>query len=325
MITGSDLYQIHISALQKTCIVLSVVSEDILSDQTLSRSLYNIASRLPGPLTEENNEGNWSIEQALPLISSTQASITFLSKSGQFSNLGERVADTLRDTLSELELALGQKLRLQFRPKLRGLYVIIDPLVTNGRDPLQIAQWCLDGGASVVQLRDKSTDKGESHSLAHNLKLMCDDKSALFIVNDHADLAATVEADGVHVGQTDLSVYAARSVLSPQQIVGRSNHTLQEVLETDRQGADYIAVGAMYPTRAKDQPIVGGTKLLRQVKEVTTTPVVAIGGITEDRVREVTLAGADAICVITAVGLSENPFESCYRMVNTINKTRGEI
>ena len=320
-----NLFQLHLSSLQQSCIALSDVSEKVLSDQALARRLHDLASRLPGPLPdEEKTQRQWSIEQALSLVSSARASLDFLSKTEQFSDLGERIAGGLRTTLDTLEGLLGQRLRSEARHRIRGLYVIIDPLVTSGRKPQQIAQEALEGGASILQLRDKESDKGKSLGLARALKGMCDEKGALLIINDHADLAATVEAHGVHVGQDDLPVASARQVLSPEQIVGRSNHLLEEALDSDGQGADYIAVGAMYPTDSKDQPIVGGLKLLREVKESVQPPVVAIGGISEERVGEVVQAGADAICVIGAVGLASSPLEASRRMVEAIRRAGGE-
>ncbi len=320
-----NLFQLHLSSLQQSCIALSDVSEKVLSDQALARRLHDLASRLPGPLPdEEKTQRQWSIEQALSLVSSARASLDFLSKTEQFSDLGERIAGGLQTTLDTLEGLLGQRLRSEARHRIRGLYVIIDPLVTGGRKPQQIAQEALEGGASILQLRDKESDKGESLGLARALIGMCDEKGALLIINDHADLAATVEAHGVHVGQDDLPVASARQVLSPEQIIGRSNHLLEEALDSEGQGADYIAVGAMYPTDSKDQPIVGGLKLLREVKESVQPPVVAIGGISEERVGEVVQAGADAVCVIGAVGLASSPLEASRRMVEAIRRAGGE-
>ena len=320
-----NLYQIHLSSLRQSCIVLSDVWEKVLSDQTLARRLHDLACRLPDPFPDkEQPQSRWSIEHALPLVSSARASLDFLSKTERFSELGERIAGGLRNILTALDGLLGKKLREANRHLIRGLYVIIDPLVTNGRKPQQIAQEALDGGANILQLRDKERDKGESLGLTRTLKQMCDEKGALLIINDHADLAATVQAHGVHVGLDDLPVASARQVLNPEQIVGRSNHLLKEAIDSEGQGADYIAVGAMYPTDSKDQPIVGGLKLLREVRESVTPPIVAIGGITEARVEEVVKAGADAICVIGAVGLASSPFEASRRMVAAIRRAQGE-
>ena len=323
--TQLNLFQLHMSSLQHSCIALSGVADNVFSDQTLARNLSNLAGRLPGPLAEQAGPRDpLSVQQALPLLSSARASIHFLSKTGRFSDLGLRIAEGLFTCLSTLETRLGQQLRAEIQHRIRGLYVIIDPLVTGGREPQHIAAEALEGGATILQLRDKTRDKGQTLGLAHTLKAMCDQKGALLIINDHADLAADVNAHGVHVGQEDLPVSAARKVLGPQQIVGRSNHLYEEALNSQAQGADYVAVGAMYPTVSKDQPIVGGLPLLRAVKKSAAAPVVAIGGITEDRVQDVVRAGADAICVIGAIGLAPSPRDATRRMVEAITRAGGK-
>lgn len=187
--------------------------------------------------------------------------------------------------------------------KVRGLYVIVDPEATRGRDVVEVAAAALRGGASVIQLRDKTRDKGEVLEVARTLKALCDDHDALFIVNDDADIAYLSEAHGLHVGQTDLPVGEARRVLSPEQIVGRSNNGTVEALESEGQGADYVAVGAIYATSTmgKSGRTALGPEMIREVKQAVSAPVVAIGGINAGNIAEVARAGADCICVVSAV------------------------
>ena len=116
--------------------------------------------------------------------------------------------------------------------QVRGLYVIVDPEATKGRDVVEVAAAALRGGTSVIQLRDKTRDKGEALQVARAIKALCDEHDALFIVNDDADIALLSEAHGLHVGQTDLPVGEARRVLAPEQIVGRSNNGVEESLES---------------------------------------------------------------------------------------------
>ena len=135
------------------------------------------------------------------------------------------------------------------------------------------------------------------------MKALCDDHDALFIVNDDADIAYLSEAHGLHVGQTDLPVGEARRVLSPEQIVGRSNNGTVEALESEGQGADYVAVGAIYATSTmgKSGRTALGPEMIREVKQAVSAPVVAIGGINAGNIAEVARAGADCICVVSAV------------------------
>ena len=211
---------------------------------------------------------------------------------------------------------------------MQGLYVIIDPQVTAGRDPAAIARAALQGGARVLQLRDKLRDKGETLPLARTLKELCTEHGAMLIVNDHADLAAIVEAHGLHVGQDDLPVAEARSVLRPWQVVGRSNHSREELTDSLAQGADHVAFGSIYATSTKvssdtSRPV--GPEGLRDARELTDLPLVAIGGINEGNIEAVVKAGADAVCVTAAVGLAEDPEEAARRLVRRIGEAGGRV
>lgn len=191
--------------------------------------------------------------------------------------------------------------------KIAGLYVIIDPASINGRDPCNVAEAALRGGATSIQLRDKIHDKGEQLAIARSFKALCESYNALFIVNDHADLAVASASHGLHLGQHDLPANEARLILRPDQIIGTSNALLEEAKESAHI-ADYIAVGAIYPSFSKKRTRPAGLTTLRKVREhVSTVPIVAIGGITLNNVDEVLKAGADGICVISAVCQADNP------------------
>lgn len=323
----SRISQLHIACLRQSCADLAQISAGLMSDQASAQRLITLASRLPGPsLKTEEHPRKWTIEEAIYLISTALASLRFLHEHGQASGLGQNLASGFCTTLAELETTLGHQLRQNTRSLVLGLYVIIDPRnVPEGRDPAQLAWETLEGGARILQLRDKLGEKGEGLALAQTIQKACLEKNALFIVNDHVDLATSVEAHGVHLGQGDLSISKARRILDPQQIVGRSNHSTEEARVSECLGADYIAVGAMFPTTAKDQPLVGGLDLLRQVKAVARVPVVAIGGITQKEVKQVVRAGADAVCVISAVGSAPDPREATLRMVDTIQNAGGKV
>ena len=204
--------------------------------------------------------------------------------------------------------------------KVRGLYVIVDPEATRGRDVIEVAQAALRGGASVIQLRDKTRDKGEVLEIARTLKSLCDEHDALFIVNDDADIAYLSEAHGLHVGQTDLPVGEARRVLSPAQIIGRSNNGTTEALDSEQQGADYLAVGAVYSTTTvgKSGRTAVGPEMIRQVKQAVSAPVVAIGGINAENIADLARASADCICVVSAVTYAENPESAAAELIEII-------
>ena len=227
-----------------------------------------------------------------------------------------------------LEDEIGVTWRRQQAHRVRGLYVIIDPQVTGGREPMDIARGAVQGGARMLQLRDKLRDKGEILPLATELQQLCQANDVLLIINDHVDLAATVGPDsvGVHVGQTDLPVAHARRVLAPQQVLGRSNREIPLLIESQEMGADHVAFGAIYPTSTKPGGKgPQGPERVKEARAVTQVPLVCIGGITAENVAPVVEAGADAICVTAAIGLAAEPEAAALRLVEAIRTAGGKI
>ena len=243
----------------------------------------------------------------------------------------------LRRALDDAADRIGSALRRQQAHRIHGLYVIIDPEVTGGRDPLDIARAALNGGARMLQLRDKLRDKGEQLPLAIALRDLCLAHDALLIINDHADLAAAIAADsenagrhqlnvGLLVGQTDLPVSEARRILAPGQALGRSNREIELIIESQRLGADHVAFGAMYTTTTKQVTRAPqGPARLRAARAAAAVPLVAIGGITADNVAPVVAAGADAVCVTAAVGLAPEPEAAAAALTEAIRNAGGRV
>jgi thiamine-phosphate pyrophosphorylase len=180
--------------------------------------------------------------------------------------------------------------------RLRGLYAIV-----GGDDPLAQAQAALDGGAAIIQLRVKERPAGEVLELASRLVALARGR-ALVIVNDRADLAVLAGADGVHVGEEDLPVDAARAVVGPDLLVGRSTRTLDDGLAALAGGADHVGFGPVFATATKRiEAAPRGLAMLAEVSARLGAPVVAIGGIGPDRIGEVAAAGAAAAAVIGAL------------------------
>ena len=195
-----------------------------------------------------------------------------------------------------------------------GLYIIVDPHQTRGRDPVEVARLALAGGAQVIQWRDKLRDKGEQIAQAQAVREICRVCRALFIVNDHVDLALALSADGAHLGQKDLPALLVRPWVPDGFLLGVSSNTVEEALRAERDGADYVAVGAIFPTNTKDVTRPASLERLREVKAVVNVPVVAIGGIDDGNVREVIAAGADAVAVISAVCLADDVEAAARRL-----------
>lgn len=206
--------------------------------------------------------------------------------------------------------------------RIGGLYVILDRQFLAGKDDLEVARQVVDGGAGVIQLRDKQGKKGELLLVAEKLRDLCSRAGVLFVVNDYLDLALAVDADGLHIGQDDLPLHVARRELPIDRIIGCSVTTLSQATEAQNGGADYIAIGSVFPTATKKEAVVVGVDAIRELKRTISTPLVAIGGINESNLDEVVAAGADAVAVVGAV-LSERDVRSAaQKLVTRMNLAR---
>ena len=314
-----DHLSLQLDWLKQSLLTLSDLAGAIPVDLKLAATIRERASQIsPAPPKQGGQAG---LRQILDLLPRVRASFSLIEVED------DGTATDLHSNLNELELEVGRHLRLEQSARVYGLYVIIDPEVTGGRPPLQVTRGALRGGAKMVQLRDKLSEKGHTLALARSMKDLCDEYDALLIINDHPDLAALTEAGGLHVGQGDLPVKEARRILAPGQIIGRSNHLLEEALESVAQGADHVALGNVYATSTKVS-IRGraptGTEVIRKLKQAVGVPVVAIGGINEENLGPVVEAGADAICVASAVGLAPDPEEASRRLVQRILEAGGK-
>ncbi len=181
------------------------------------------------------------------------------------------------------------------------LYAIVDPLDT-GRGAVDLARAMLAGGARLLQLRLKGVTTAELFETAGRLRELTAAAGATFIVNDRADVARAVGADGVHLGRDDLPIAAARPFLGADALIGVSTHDESQAAERTGSGADYLSVGPIFATTSKSpaDPVVGCDRL-RALRPRIAEPVVAIGGITAANAADVLTAGADAVAVIAAL------------------------
>jgi thiamine-phosphate pyrophosphorylase len=194
--------------------------------------------------------------------------------------------------------------------RLPALYAIVDPLDT-GRSPVALAAAYLAGGARLLQLRLKDASARDLLAVALAIRPLARAAGALFLVNDRPDVARAAEADGVHLGQEDLPVAAARRVLPAGCLIGVSTHDLDEARAAVAAGADYIGVGPVFETRSKARPLAPrGLDLVRAVRAVVACPCVAIGGITADTVAAVRAAGADSVAMIAALSRAPDPADA---------------
>jgi thiamine-phosphate pyrophosphorylase len=207
--------------------------------------------------------------------------------------------------------------RKEKKDKLYGLYAILDVSLLEGRDEVEIAQKLIRGGARAVQLRDKLHSPREVLNTAQRLREVCQD--VLFIVNDFLDVAEIADADGLHVGQDDISPSACRSLLSTDKILGLSTHSISEVEET--KGVDYIAVGSIFASSLKKGKVVGPL-FIQQAKKLTSLPLIAIGGIDTTNISQVVECGADAVAVGTAILREADVEKATRRLVEMMEETK---
>ena len=204
-----------------------------------------------------------------------------------------------------------------------GIYVIVDPEHCVGRDIFTVAEATASAGAAVIQLRHKNAPKSNVAKEAQTITEICRENDTVFVVNDFPDIAAEVGADGVHVGQGDTSIAECRTILHPDQIVGKSNALLEEAIASYNEGADYIAVGSIYTTDTKSDTRPAGLSTLQAVADRVSAPIVAIGGIKASNIGPVAQAGADCVCVATAVTMAPDPGEATRELVERFSDARA--
>ncbi len=187
---------------------------------------------------------------------------------------------------------------------IRGLYAVVSSVA--------IADLALQGRADVIQLRIKEGCTRTILAAAKEIALLCRKANVPFILNDRCDIALEVDADGVHLGQTDLPIAAARRLLGPHKIIGGSSSNLEQALAVEKAGADYVALGHVFPTtsKQKDYPPIG-IEILVEAKQILQIPLIAIGGISEKNVHQIC---ADGIAVISAISKAADPKTATKRL-----------
>ncbi len=188
------------------------------------------------------------------------------------------------------------------RNRLRGLYAITDERLIPEASFAAIVEQALAGGAAVVQYRDKSSDAAKRLKQASGLRALCDQYSALLIINDDIELAKNVGADGIHLGEHDASVDQARAVLEDNTLIGVSCYNeLDRAIAAQAAGADYVAFGAVFTSPTKPHARAASCELIREAARKLDIPVCAIGGIDETNAASVVAAGADMIALISGL------------------------
>ncbi len=189
-----------------------------------------------------------------------------------------------------------------------SLYLVTDRGLARGRTTLEIVSAAVHGGTTVVQLREKDCSTRDFIEQALAIKEFLTDHGVPLIINDRVDVAQAVEADGVHLGQTDMPLGAAKKILGDSMIIGISAESLQDAIEAQKGGADYLGVSPIYATPTKtDTAPPFGLEGLREIRKAVRLPLVGIGGLKRDNAAEVIRNGADGVAVVSAIVAADDP------------------
>ena len=244
----------------------------------------------------------------------------------EMARLGDLQLDSTKYQQSRFEIYEIEKtlysrlLRKEKLAGLTGLYVIIDANNLYGRTFKELAEATIRGGARTIQLRDKTGNKRAVLAAAVVLREICSANNAMFIVNDFPDIAKAAGADGLHVGQEDLPAVVARRQIPIDMLLGCSASTVEEAVQAEKDGSDYVGLGSVYPTDTKLDVSTTGLDILRETVKAVHIPVVAIGGINKQNIGDVMAAGACAAAVISAVAKSDDPETAARELTGKINE-----
>ncbi|MCR5796317.1 MAG: thiamine phosphate synthase [Eubacterium sp.] len=201
------------------------------------------------------------------------------------------------------------------------LYAITDRHWLGNRPLTEVVEESLRGGATMIQLREKNLDEAAFLQEARALRDLCKKYSVPFIINDNISIAAEVDADGVHVGQSDMAASKAREILGKDKIIGVTAKTIEQAIAAEQMGADYLGVGAVFPTSSKEDALPITHEMLRKICETVSIPVAAIGGITKENIPQLKGNGISGIATISAIYGMPNIEESTRELKKIITQT----
>lgn len=201
------------------------------------------------------------------------------------------------------------------RPEDMLLYAVTDRAWLKGETLESQVEKALKGGATFVQLREKELDEAEFLEEAKKLKILCRKYQVPFVINDNVKIALAVDADGVHVGQSDMAIQKARQILGPSKIIGATAHNTEEAIQAERDGADYLGSGAAFGSSTKKDARPIDRSEYRRITSSVHIPVCAIGGITEDNIHLLEGSGLSGVAVISGIFASGNIGESCRHLL----------
>jgi thiamine-phosphate pyrophosphorylase len=204
-----------------------------------------------------------------------------------------------------------------------SLYLVTDRKLSRGRPTLGVVQAAVQGGVTCVQLREKSCSTREFIEEARAIKSFLSASSIPLIINDRIDVALAIGADGVHLGQTDMPLVIARSIVGEDMIIGISAECLQDAVEAEKMGADYLGVSPIYDTATKPDTAPSlGLEGLRRIRSAVKLPLVGIGGLNLTNAAEVVVNGAQGVAVVSAIVSAENCETAARQLRDVIDRAK---
>lgn len=200
------------------------------------------------------------------------------------------------------------------------LYAITDRTWLKGKTLPKAVEEAILGGATFIQLREKNLSYGEFLKIAGEVKAVTDKYNVPFVINDNVDIAAAIDADGAHIGQSDEEIKTAREKLGPDKIIGLSAGTVEEAVKAEQSGADYIGVGAIFSTSTKLDADTVSLETLKEICRAVNIPVVAIGGISKDNVLELDGTGIAGISVVSAIFAQDDIKDAASELLKLTKK-----
>ncbi|MHC4321312.1 MAG: thiamine phosphate synthase, partial [Planctomycetota bacterium] len=200
-------------------------------------------------------------------------------------------------------------------------YVLISSSIAT-ESVKETARLVIDGGADAIQLREKTISDSKFISLAGEVRDITTKRGSLLIIYDRVHVASEINADGVHLGQQDMSVLEARGIIGNEKIIGVSTHSIIQARQAQQDGADYIAIGPIYPTRTKDYEPSIGIEIIQEISNTVNIPFIAIGAITLENLDEVLEAGASRVAVCSAIISTQDILSTTRQFKEKLNGTQ---
>lgn len=200
------------------------------------------------------------------------------------------------------------------------LYLVTDRYLLRGKELVETIEEAINGGVSIVQLREKDISSLEFFNVAKVVKEVTDKYNVPLIINDRIDIALAVDAAGVHIGQSDMPCNIARKILPKGKIIGVSVHSVDEAIKAKEEGADYLGCGAVFSTSTKSDVTTLSIDKLKKIKKSVDIPVVAIGGINENNISKLNGVGIDGVAVISAIIVKENPKKAAEEILEKMKR-----